>query len=723
MARNTPEWSNYGTGEWNYTVNKDELDQFWRYGAERSKDFETIYTVSMRGNGDLPLPGANIKNLQAIVEDQRTILSETHGNISADQIPQIWALYKEVQGYYDTEGMQVADDITFLWTDDNWGNIRRVPLANETDRAGGAGLYYHFDYVGDPRNYKWISTINLVKTWEQLNVALTKGLDRLWIFNVGDLKPIEVATTFGLALGYEGTSSLAPSQGGSGLGVTGWVQQWASRTFPQLASEKVAKIIVGYNALNAKIKPELLNSTTWSLIQYDEAERVEEDWQTLIDLVNEIAPKQDDPSYPAWYQLVAYPTLASANLNMLYMAVGRANQYASQARTSANLWADKAEAHFQKDNELTGAYHALLNYKWDGLMSQTHINYQYWQQPMRDTLPGTSRVQQDYWPRWSNGPMRITIPGLRGAWPGDNVNNCALGYNCPGPTLSGLSRYSVTPAWVDVGSGAWEDFEWTATPNTTWVKLSSNGGKLCADGTKDTRVEIMVDWDKIPANVTGSMQYASVMFASLQDGKPRSIVNVTVVADPQMVDQSQAKSGSFVGGASYISMHASNATRRTSTNETYWADLPTYGLTGNAVTDLPQTHSVYAAGQGPSLEFDFYSYGMKGPVNVTAFFGPFENYHRGQPFQYALQFDGSTPSVAQPIPLAASAGSEPPDWNGVVGSSIRKSKTTFNETSFAEEGWHTLTVWNMVPGMVLEQIVIGEYPLTTLPPPQSYRMA
>lgn len=116
LRRNTPEWSNYGTGEWNYTQNRDVLDQFWRYGAERAKGLETLFTVSMRGNGDLPLPGANIKNLQEIVTDQRNILSETHGT-PAEQIPQIWALYKEVQGYYDTDGMEVPEDITLLWSD------------------------------------------------------------------------------------------------------------------------------------------------------------------------------------------------------------------------------------------------------------------------------------------------------------------------------------------------------------------------------------------------------------------------------------------------------------------------------------------------------------------------------------------------------------------------------------------------------------------------------
>lgn len=143
MARNTPEWSKYGKGEWNYTVNEEFLDTFWKYGAERAKDYETLFTVGMRGDGDLPLPGASIERLEKIMTDQRSIISAAHGGIVAEKVPQVFALYKEVQGYYDTDGMTVPDDVTLLWSDDNWGNIRRVGLANETLRSGGAAQYYH----------------------------------------------------------------------------------------------------------------------------------------------------------------------------------------------------------------------------------------------------------------------------------------------------------------------------------------------------------------------------------------------------------------------------------------------------------------------------------------------------------------------------------------------------------------------------------------------------
>jgi hypothetical protein len=285
-----------------------------------------------------------------------------------------------------------------------------------------------------------------------------------------------------------------------------------------------------------------------------------------------------------------------------------------------------------------------------------------------------------------------------------------------------MTRYSTGSSWVDVGSGGWEDFEWTATPNVTWLSLSSYGGMM---GQNDTRVEVSIDWDKVPAGSNNSST-ATIMFASNPDHPPQSMVNVTVKADLRTIETSQARSGAFIGEASYVSMHAVNATKRNNGSDSYWADLPNYGLTGNAITDLPPTHAFYTAGSSdaPTLEFDFYSYGnAMNTLNVTAFFGPFENYHRGNPFQYALQLDGGQAIVVQPIPIAKNAGSEPSDWTSVVAASLRKSKTTFNGTEAAAEGWHTLKVWNMVPGMVLEQIVVGEYPLTSLPPPQSYQLS
>ena len=181
-------------GSWNYYKNPEILQDFWREGIRRNRNYESIITIGLRGADDTPMiPGGTVSQsmelLEQIVGVQRKIIAE---EIDPDvtKTPQLWCLYKEVQEYYK-EGLRVPDDVTLLWADDNWGNIRRLPTEAERQRAGGAGVYYHFDYVGGPRNYKWINTNPIPKIWEQMTLAKEYGADRIWIVNVGHFKSLE----------------------------------------------------------------------------------------------------------------------------------------------------------------------------------------------------------------------------------------------------------------------------------------------------------------------------------------------------------------------------------------------------------------------------------------------------------------------------------------------------------------------------------------------------
>ncbi|MDO4197223.1 MAG: glycosyl hydrolase 115 family protein, partial [Prevotellaceae bacterium] len=220
MARSQKEWHGHSddpnadaqdlksrqqdTHQWNYATNKDALDRFWRGGVERNKHTEDIITIGMRGDGDMAMSEErNTKLLESVVENQRKIISKVHGK-PAKEVPQLWALYKEVQDYYD-DGMRVPDDVIMLLCDDNWGNVRRVPNAKECKHPGGWGLYYHVDYVGAPRNSKVLNCTPIQNMWEQLSLAYENGIDKLWILNVGDLKPMEYPIQLFLDLAWKGT--------------------------------------------------------------------------------------------------------------------------------------------------------------------------------------------------------------------------------------------------------------------------------------------------------------------------------------------------------------------------------------------------------------------------------------------------------------------------------------------------------------------------------------
>ncbi|KAI5116772.1 hypothetical protein M0805_007853, partial [Coniferiporia weirii] len=245
MMRSIPvEWTLFGEGDWNYETNSQFIYNFWVNGTERAKPYENIFTVGMRGDGDLPAVSDGITTLQKVISDQRQILMDVYNLTDVSTIPQMWALYKEVLGYYD-DGLVVPDDVTLLWSDDNWGNMVRLPMPSEFNRTGGAGVYYHYDYVGDPRDYKWITTSQMTKTFEQLSLALDRQANRIWILNVGDLKPYELNTEFFLAYGWD--SSLWSYDN-----LDTFVSEWAQREFdlPVNTANEVSTIITNLTRWN-----------------------------------------------------------------------------------------------------------------------------------------------------------------------------------------------------------------------------------------------------------------------------------------------------------------------------------------------------------------------------------------------------------------------------------------------------------------------------------------
>ena len=301
----------------------------------------TSRRVGMRGDGDEPMSReANVALLERIVADQRTLIAE-HLNPDVTKVPQVWALYKEVQEYYE-KGMRVPDDVTLLWSDDNWGNIRRLPTAEERGRAGGAGVYYHVDYVGGPRNYKWLNTVPLPKIWEQMHLASEYGATRLWILNVGDLKPMEVPIQFFLDYAWDPAAIPIEKLAGLPAGVGG------ARVRDANAAE-IASLVAGYTKINGRRKPEMLEPRTYSLVNYREAERVVEEYRDLRTRAEAVAARLPADAQDAFFELVLHPILASSIVQELYVTAGLNQLYAAQGRASANTMAARARALFAED--------------------------------------------------------------------------------------------------------------------------------------------------------------------------------------------------------------------------------------------------------------------------------------------------------------------------------------------------------------------------------------
>ncbi len=380
MSSAQKDWNRRHQSPWNYNTNSKVLKEFWKSGIERSKDWEQVVTIGMRGDGDEAMEeGTNIALLEKIVKDQRKIISQVTKK-KAEETPQVWALYKEVQDYYD-HGMRVPDDVTLLFCDDNWGNVRKLPDLKAPKRKGGYGMYYHFDYVGGPRNSKWLNVSQVQRIWEQMNLTYQYGVDQIWVVNVGDLKPMEYPISFFLDMAWN------PNQFNEKNLLT-HTEEWCAQQFGEQYAKEAARLINLYTKYNHRVTPELLDDRTYSLENYNEWETVLKEYtDLLIDamrLYNLLPNKYRD----AFDQLVLFPINGTCNLYEMYYAVAKNKQYAEQQDVKANQWADKVKECFVRDSLLTVHFHTnIADGKWNHMMDQVRIGYTYWQQPEKSVMP------------------------------------------------------------------------------------------------------------------------------------------------------------------------------------------------------------------------------------------------------------------------------------------------------------------------------------------------
>ena len=387
MARNHQEYARNrkGWGPWNYQKNKENLQKFFREGIERMKGTEQIVTIGMRGDGDEAMSEeADTRLMTNIINDQRKIIADVTGK-KASETPQVWALYKEVLDYYD-KGMKVPDDVTLLLCDDNWGNVRRVPNAKERKHKGGWGLYYHVDYVGAPRNSKMLNVTPVQNPWEQLTLAYENGIDRLWILNVGDLKPMEYPISQFMDMAWNPRKYDVNN-------ITRHTRNWCAQQFGESQADEAARILNLICKYNGRCTPEMLDKNTYSLENGEWQEVVNQYLQLEADALRQYN------SLPAAYhdayrQIILFPIELMSNLHQMYFAQAQNNALYKQGNPKANVWADECERRFKRDSLICDYYnHKMAGGKWNGMMTQKHIGYKSWNDDFeKDTCPELFRV-------------------------------------------------------------------------------------------------------------------------------------------------------------------------------------------------------------------------------------------------------------------------------------------------------------------------------------------
>ena len=447
-------------GPWDYATNKERVDQFFREGMERNKAYDNLVTIGMRGDGDVAMGKGddqeNMKTLKNVIDGQRKIIKDIYGR--EDAVPQLWAIFTEVQRYYDA-GFTVPDDVTLLFCDNNWGYIRRKGTEAERKRKGGLGLYYHIDMNGGPWNDRWVNTTTVPKLREQLNQAYQSGINRIWIINVGDLKPKEMPISFIMDYAWRGPSAFGPLPPDPKWvrhtifdDEFEWLRQWTASVlggnYAQVAyqgtgakipegivdqeiTDECAEIIAQYSKLNLMRKPEV---QVPGLFNYEEMLRLNNQWQSIVRrcerLKEQILSKESVPegrapteAWDAFYQLVYYPAVASAGVAMMYNAATMGDR-------------ETVDELMEQDRQLTDYYNKeLANGKWDGMMLDNHIGYTKWSIPDKNTNPMDLGYKIDHDLSASKNTREYTIAAddyqkMGGGWmelPGLGRGDCCVG--------------------------------------------------------------------------------------------------------------------------------------------------------------------------------------------------------------------------------------------------------------------------------------------------------
>ncbi|QUQ64629.1 glycosyl hydrolase 115 family protein [Kutzneria sp. CA-103260] len=713
-----------GTGEWSFRHNADAIKAYWADGIRRmvTQDFEGVVTVGMRGTGDTRLPdGDSIDLMRDILAAERTILADVTGRDPAT-VPQVWTLYTEVMRYW-AEGLRPADDVTVVFPDDNWGNIRKLPDPALPPRQGGYGLYYHFDFVGPGRCYKWNDTSVIANTWEQLNQAIEFGVDRLWVANVGDLKGNELPLQFFLDYAWK---PLPLAQ------LSTWERQYTEQNFGASVAADLAALLHDYGKLQALRKPELLNrhssvdpaknpatdptaiiyddqASPYSLTDYGELDRVTEQWQQLAVRAQQIADRLPAASQDAYFELVGYEVASTANLYALRRAEFTNILYAAQGRAAANDLAAEAESRFAQDLALSERFNNdIAGGKWRGFQTQPHIDYgdvaRYgpdapWQQPqinnaaIPDVLfPAIQRI-----PLAVDGALGVAVDGSSQTWPGGSAT----------AVLPEFSPFQSQPGqYIDVFNRGSKKFTYRVRPDAPWLTAQPAAGVV--DG--QVRVKFAVDWKRAPR---GTTQVPVVVTGAGQ--------TVTVLASVVNRELPSAWRQGSIEANGYVSVDAAIPTATIPAHGIAWQRIPDIGRHGDGMKPFPVTATSQPAGSGPRLEYRMTLF-TTGPVTVWAHLSPRNDVLPTPGLRYAVSFDDQSPQV---VDIIAATGSDSTALNRQW---ERNTSDNINLTStrhvIASTGPHVLKFWMVDPTVVVQKLVVdtGGLRPSYLGPPPSMRL-
>ena len=734
---NQPTVNNTSLNAWNYMTNPTNLSNFWSDGIKRNGSFDNLLTIGMRGENDTALTDANGRELSTkqnaellkdVIREQDRILHQ----YGLEDTPQLLALYKEVENCWyggdrsnpnnaDKSAALVFDeDITSLlgadtnrivmFCEDNNGYLRTLGEYGEKDRFN-YGLYYHFDFVGSPHTSMWTNTMPLQRSWDNLTTAYEYGVDDAWMFNVGDLKPMELPLSYVMDMAYDFETYGTAAADDTDETITweeytlNWVKQQfgAEDSLKEEDFEAIADILTDYTHLNGNRKPEQQQNNTYSLTAYNEAQETLAFAQKLgaaADKYLEVFKGTD--LYDAYYQLVYYTGKESATVNQVLIYWGLNRYYANANSALANVYADKVDEMLANDRSYTAEYNKLgpsLNgrNKWYrmmlaspfngetvcGITALGHLNYSGWNRDSAQPFSPT-RVSLT-----TNGQLRVDVPGSSQPASSGTLSMPAFDSNNRQCYALTLSNTGTAPL----------DYEITGLPD--WVVLDAPAsGKVYVGKT----IAVSVDWSKLSADATASLKIAS--------GSQSFTVNLSakVVDVPADVPDGTAFIAndvfSFIA-TNYTDMGVGKS-KAPDGKTVGWTSMPGYGKTNGTMKPFPVYTDDCAAGEGPWLDYKVYvPAGLSGSYQLNIFFGQGNDlsFFEGRELNFATQVNGGAITTRNALQNNYIAGN---NSNGPWTNNIKECGHVMNYGSVSlQEGVNTLRIYAMDQNMLLQKIVLS----------------
>lgn len=689
LLNTASEWDTQTMGPWNYDKNKEGINRVLTQRVRENSPYENVYTLALRGLHDgamsttLPMH-EKVRMLQQALLDQRQILAE---NIDrpVETVPQAFTPCKEVLEIY-SNGLELPDDVTIVWPDDNYGYMKRLSGVREQRRTGRSGVYYHVSYLGVPHSYLWFSTTPPSLMYEELRKAYDTTADRLWLLNCGDLKGSEMQVSLFLDMAWDIGRFTADN-------VVTYPARWLAGIFGEAYYDRLEAMTREHLRLAFPRKPEYmgwgyhwnrfdhnceqLTDTDFSFTNYDEAPRRLEAYRKLGARAEALLHEIGDEARPAFYQLVYYPLRGAELMNRMTLGGQRNRWYARQGRAATNAVRDEVQRCYDSLQVITRGYNSLLGGKWNHMMS------------MRQNYDGVSA--------YFNLPHLATH---------DAAGAPRLALQVAGEDVTGARAFHALPAFdnylrrtypVEIYNRGGGTLAWTAHASEPWVVLSKSAGKT-AD---EERITVGIDWEKAPS---GNAVPAQIVFRA---GEQSEKVLVSLF-NPTAPSRAELR-GIYVENNGCVSIPAAGCHRVRENDRIKITAVEDLGIEGPALQlgDPTAPLQIFRSRDVPCAEYDFYAFDA-GSVDVYTYVLPTFPLHADRDFRIGENTNTDTKySVQIDDGALATPSSSHVEYSQVWFESVLRNCAVNKSTLHIDKpGRHTLRIRVGDPGIVLQKIVL-----------------